>query len=408
MVVHSQVMLVDDGAGMRRRRHTRLLHWARGLLDELVDSAVEAAIDPVEAAAQQQMTELRQELRAAGLLDDLPMSFGKANRSYGERWKSDPRDTLMAPSQKCHRRGKRKSKKRKAKPQNPPPPPKSTVADDDSPVLGPGSECLIFYEGDYLWYPGTVAALHGDQVTVQYSGASDYRTVSVEWLQAMPTPPCPPFSHQVIGGVEEEGGTKLLRPGDTIGVCSSGSCQQAPQDIPDAPPQDRGLQTHSPRSSDAAAQSVDDERSQDPTLGTNPVPCNQGGWSSPDARNPYANVPDKYWAQRFRLFSLFDRGIRIDAESWYSVTPEEIAGHMAERCACNCIIDPFCGVGGNCIQLAFTCQHVIAIDIDPTKVEAARHNARIYGVEDRIEFLVDCRFQSQHHHTHWRSLVWFL
>ena len=31
---------------------------------------------------------------------------------------------------------------------------------------------------------------------------------------------------------------------------------------------------------------------------------------------------------------------------------------------------------------------VIAIDIDPVKIQYARHNAAIYGVEDRIEFIV--------------------
>ena len=31
---------------------------------------------------------------------------------------------------------------------------------------------------------------------------------------------------------------------------------------------------------------------------------------------------------------------------------------------------------------------VIAIDIDPIKIEYARHNAAIYGVDDRIEFIV--------------------
>lgn len=31
---------------------------------------------------------------------------------------------------------------------------------------------------------------------------------------------------------------------------------------------------------------------------------------------------------------------------------------------------------------------MIAIDIDPHKIELARHNARLYGVEDRIEFVV--------------------
>lgn len=30
---------------------------------------------------------------------------------------------------------------------------------------------------------------------------------------------------------------------------------------------------------------------------------------------------------------------------------------------------------------------VIAIDIDPQKIQKARHNAKIYGVEDKIEFI---------------------
>ncbi|KAK3837665.1 MAG: RNA cap guanine-N2 methyltransferase-domain-containing protein [Linnemannia elongata] len=95
----------------------------------------------------------------------------------------------------------------------------------------------------------------------------------------------------------------------------------------------------------------------------------------------------KYWAQRYRYFSLYDQGIRMDQEGWYSVTPEKIAAHIAERCASDVIIDAFCGVGGNTIQFAMTCHRVIAIDIDPVRLACARHNARIYGVEDRIEFI---------------------
>lgn len=30
---------------------------------------------------------------------------------------------------------------------------------------------------------------------------------------------------------------------------------------------------------------------------------------------------------------------------------------------------------------------MIAIDIDPIKIEYARHNAAIYGVDDRIDFI---------------------
>ena len=34
------------------------------------------------------------------------------------------------------------------------------------------------------------------------------------------------------------------------------------------------------------------------------------------------------------------------------------------------------------------CDTVIAIDIDPEKINLARHNAEVYGVADRIEFIV--------------------
>lgn len=54
-------------------------------------------------------------------------------------------------------------------------------------------------------------------------------------------------------------------------------------------------------------------------------------------------------------------------------------------------------MGGNAIQFAFTCERVIAIDIDPHKIELARRNAAVYGVEDRIEFIVGDFFQVMPH-----------
>ncbi|XP_028054981.1 trimethylguanosine synthase-like isoform X2 [Camellia sinensis] len=39
------------------------------------------------------------------------------------------------------------------------------------------------------------------------------------------------------------------------------------------------------------------------------------------------------------------------------------------------------------------CYHVVAIDIDPQKVELAFNNAKIYGVEDYIDFIVGDFFQ---------------
>lgn len=52
------------------------------------------------------------------------------------------------------------------------------------------------------------------------------------------------------------------------------------------------------------------------------------------------------------------------------------------------IVDLFCGCGGNAIQFAQTCRQVIAIDIDPIKIECAKQNAKIYGVEDKIEWIL--------------------
>lgn len=69
------------------------------------------------------------------------------------------------------------------------------------------------------------------------------------------------------------------------------------------------------------------------------------------------------------------------------MTPEPIAEHIAERCRCCVIVDLFCGAGGNAIQFAFTCEQVIAVDIDPEKLACARHNAKVYGVEERIEWV---------------------
>ncbi|KAJ1935570.1 Trimethylguanosine synthase [Linderina macrospora] len=110
----------------------------------------------------------------------------------------------------------------------------------------------------------------------------------------------------------------------------------------------------------------------------------------------------KYWDQRFDYFSRFDEGIQIDNEGWYSVTPEAIAEHTARRIAQLhndhsskeegygriCVVDAFCGVGGNTIKFAEWCEHVIAIDVDAGRLAMARNNAEVYGVADRIEFVL--------------------
>ncbi|CAD6186265.1 unnamed protein product [Caenorhabditis auriculariae] len=111
-----------------------------------------------------------------------------------------------------------------------------------------------------------------------------------------------------------------------------------------------------------------------------------------NAAKLYADDPEirKYFFQRYRLFSKLDEGIIMDREGWFSVTPERIAQHIADRIVLPetaVIVDAFAGVGGNTIQFALRGAHVIAIDMDPVRLKCARQNAKVYGVEDRISFI---------------------
>ncbi|KAH9941971.1 S-adenosyl-L-methionine-dependent methyltransferase [Amylocystis lapponica] len=96
----------------------------------------------------------------------------------------------------------------------------------------------------------------------------------------------------------------------------------------------------------------------------------------------------KYFSQRTRYFSRYASGCLLDEEGWYSVTPERVADQIAERCRCGTVLDAFCGVGGNAIAFARTCERVIALDTSPVRLALARHNAALYGVADRIEFVL--------------------
>ncbi|WVQ96050.1 hypothetical protein IAU59_003150 [Kwoniella sp. CBS 9459] len=106
----------------------------------------------------------------------------------------------------------------------------------------------------------------------------------------------------------------------------------------------------------------------------------------------YTDVPSdlvKYFAQRRLYFPEYDTlPLLLDRTGWFSVTPQPIAEHIAHRSACDVVLDAFCGVGGNVIEFAKTCERVIAIDNDLTRLKLARHNALHHGVADRIEFIL--------------------
>ncbi|KAL3802154.1 hypothetical protein ACHAWO_007794 [Cyclotella atomus] len=135
------------------------------------------------------------------------------------------------------------------------------------------------------------------------------------------------------------------------------------------------------------------------------------GASQPNPHDPSV-VHDKYWAQRRRLFKKFDEGIQLDAEGWYSVTPEVVADHVGSRFVdaagslikynskgkskkqskSMVILDAFCGCGGNAIAFAklpaSVVSLIICIDVDRTKLRKAAHNASIYNIPPhRIVFV---------------------
>lgn len=102
----------------------------------------------------------------------------------------------------------------------------------------------------------------------------------------------------------------------------------------------------------------------------------------------------KYYHQRFSIFSKYDEGVWMTEDAWFGVTPEPVASiiakHIAEAASSNkaTLIDCFAGVGGNVIAFAQSerWKRVYAIEKDPRVLACAKHNAEIYGVRDRISW----------------------
>lgn len=94
-------------------------------------------------------------------------------------------------------------------------------------------------------------------------------------------------------------------------------------------------------------------------------------------------------AHRHRERSVgFSRAdVQLDDEARFSLTPEEIALNLGERARGLRVIDACAGAGGNAIGFARADCDVVAIEIDQDRLEMAKHNARLYGVADRIEFI---------------------
>ena len=113
--------------------------------------------------------------------------------------------------------------------------------------------------------------------------------------------------------------------------------------------------------------------------------------------HPKSQVADKYWAQRKRLFVKFDQGIQLDREGWYSVTPEAIANHIAQRMVAGAsnsngmvVLDACAGVGGNAIAFARRPEVslVVCVDNDDARLRIAANTCSVYGIpRDKVVFV---------------------
>ena len=90
----------------------------------------------------------------------------------------------------------------------------------------------------------------------------------------------------------------------------------------------------------------------------------------------------------------FTKPISSNKEGLQLATPEIVAKYIAKRLKTDIIADLGCGIGGQVIFFARVCRKVYAVDNDPEKLQYARENCRLYGV-DNVEFILGDALSSQ-------------
>ncbi len=79
-------------------------------------------------------------------------------------------------------------------------------------------------------------------------------------------------------------------------------------------------------------------------------------------------------------------GTQTDDEGRMSLTPEALAHRLGKLAQGASVVDAGCGVGGNAIGFARAGCTVTAIEQSDARCRMAAHNARVYGVSERITF----------------------
>lgn len=91
----------------------------------------------------------------------------------------------------------------------------------------------------------------------------------------------------------------------------------------------------------------------------------------------------------FDIDKKFSKAIKADEDAYYMSCPEEVSKHIANKLSnFNSAVELCCAVGITSIQVAKKINKVIGIDIDEKRIKNAKENAKMYGVEKKVEFIV--------------------
>jgi len=82
----------------------------------------------------------------------------------------------------------------------------------------------------------------------------------------------------------------------------------------------------------------------------------------------------------------FEKQLYSDDDGLRFATPWPVAAYRAKRLKCSSLADISCGIGGQTVYFARECERVYAIEIDPAKLELARKNCKLFGLNN-VEFI---------------------
>lgn len=173
--------------------------------------------------------------------------------------------------------------------------------------------------------------------------------------------------------IDPDSETEDHKPNISLFGKSDSDCELSPLGRSEFTDSDSDLESISP-----SRDTLNETNTSDPKVATHTKP----------RKCPFGYRLQGYWdAARISGFATHWDKVALDEEGLYSLTPEMVALQIAFTIPGEKILDAFCGLGGNAIGFARAGKQVVSVDINSDRLELARHNIRVYGVESRIKLI---------------------